>query len=82
MIEISGLLTQGWFIFLLSTILSLAIFPLVIVFSFVYEKLETKYSKTPKVLLMLICTFLATLVLVVILEFYFGSTLAQLTSVG
>ncbi len=82
MVDFSPLLSQAWFITLFSLILSLLVFPLVVVFSFVYDYFEKRHAKMPKILLMLICTFLATLVAVVIIEAYFGYTLAQLVSAG
>ncbi len=80
MVDVSAFLTQAWFVLLFSLIVSLLAFPLVVVFSFVYDYLEKRHAKTPKILWMLICTFLATLVTVVIIEFYLGYTLPQVFS--
>ena len=77
MIDLSPLLSQSWFILLLSGILSLLALPLVVITSFVYDYLAKHHEKFPKILLMLICTFFATLVLVVIVEVYLGYTLPQ-----
>ena len=74
---VEAIISQAWFTVLFSLLASLVVFPLVVVGSFIYENLVKRYKKTPKILLMLICTFIATLIAVIILEFYLGFTLPQ-----
>ncbi len=71
-------LSQVWFVFLFSLIAALVVFPLVVTASFLYESLVDKYRKTPKILLMLVSTFVATLVAVVVIELYLGFALGEL----
>lgn len=82
MVEVSVLISHGWFVLLLSLIVSLALFPLVVIVSFVYDHLVKSNPKTPKILLMLICTFIGVLIAALILEVYLGYTLPQLFSTG
>ncbi len=80
MVDISALIPHVWFILLLSLIVSLLAFPLVIIGSFLYDYLVKRHEKTPKVLIMLVVTFLITVILVTLLEVYFGYTLPQVFS--
>lgn len=75
MVDLLALQTQGWFIFLFSLAVTALVFPIVFLGSFVYDLLVEKYEKTPKVLLMLLVTFLGVLVAVTLLEFYLEFTL-------
>lgn len=69
-----------WLLFLLSLIVSALAFPIVFVFSFVYESLSDKYRKTPRILLMAVVTFLAVFATLAFLELYAGVTLPQVAS--
>ena len=78
MVDLSAIATQAWFVILLSLIIALLVFPLVVVTAFLFDYLAKRHEKTPKILLMLACTFVGVLIAVVILEIYFGYTLPQL----
>ena len=80
MVDLSTVVSHAWFIVLLSLIASLLVFPLVIIGAFLYDYLTAHNSKTPKILIMLICTFVATLITITLLEVYFGYTLGQVFS--
>ncbi len=80
MVEISAFISQVWFLVLFSFIASLLVFPLVILSSFLYSYLEKRSSKTPKILLMLVCTFAATLLALIVLEVYLGFNASQVFS--
>ncbi len=82
MVDVASLVSQGWFVLLLSVILSLLVFPLVVLMSFLYDSLAKKNSKTSKISLMLACTFIGTLIVVLLLEVYFGYSLPELFSRG
>ena len=75
MVELSFVLSQAWFIFLLSLAASALLFPIVFLGSFVYDMLVDRYEKTPKVLLLLFVTFLGVLVAVTLVEIYLEFTL-------
>jgi len=75
MVDLTVLGAHAWFLILFAGIAALTIFPLVVLTAFLYDALVKKYPKTPKIFFMLVCTFLATLVVVVILEVYLGYTL-------
>lgn len=77
MVELASLVSEFWLILLISLIVSALAFPIVFVFSFVYESLADKYRRTPRILLMALCTFLAVFAVFVVLELYVGITLAQ-----
>jgi len=53
----------------------LAIFPLVFLLSFVYDAMCGKWEKTPRILLMLLCTFLGVLAAALMVYFYLGASL-------
>lgn len=80
MVDISALLPHVWFILLLSLIASLLVFPLVIIGSFLYDYLVKRHEKTPKVLIMLVVTFVMVAIVITLLEVYFGYTLPQVFS--
>lgn len=80
MVDISTLVPHAWFILLFSLIASLLVFPLVIIGSFLYDYLVKQYEKTPKVLIMLMVTFVIVAIVVVLLEVYFDYTLPQVFS--
>ena len=77
MVEFALLAAHAWFLLLFAGITALTIFPLVVLTAFLYDALVKKFAKTPKIFFMLLCTFIATLVVVVILELYLGYTLPQ-----
>ena len=80
MVDISALVPHVWFILLLSLIGALLVFPLVIIGSFLYDYLVKRHEKTAKILLMLVVTFIMTVIVVTLLEIYFGYTLPQVFS--
>lgn len=80
MVEVSTLVTHAWFALLLSLVATLAIFPLVFLMAFLYDFLEKKYEKAPKVLLMLITTFVGTAIAVLLIEAYLSYTLPEVLS--
>lgn len=77
MVDFTALLSQAWFVLLLSLIVSLLAFPLVIIGAFCHDYLAKHHPKAPQIAIMLFSTFVAVLVAVTILELYFGATLAQ-----
>ena len=77
MVSVAGVLSEVWLLFLLSLIASVLAFPFVFVFSFVYDFLSKRFSRTPRILLMVLVTFLAVLTAIVLLEVYVGFTLSQ-----
>lgn len=79
-IEVGVLVSHSWFILLFSLILSLLAFPLVVLMSFLYDYLVKHNPKTPKIFLMLVCTFVGMAVVAVLLELYLGYTLPQVFS--
>ena len=80
MVDLGGLLSEAWLVFLLSLVLSALALPFVFVFSFVHDLLSKKYAKTPGVLIMAVTTFLAVLTAIVLLELYLGYTIANVAS--
>ena len=80
MVDVASLVSHAWFIALLSLIVSLLAFPLVIIGAFSHDYLTKHHPKTPQIVIMLLCTFLAVLIAVTILELYFGYTLGQVFS--
>jgi len=62
---------------LISLATAIVIFPLVFVMSFFYDWLSEKYEKTPKILLMLLCTVIGVLVAAIVIYLYLGFTLQQ-----
>ena len=80
MVEVVSLLTEAWLLFLLSLVVSAAVFPIVFVFSFIYDALVQKYRRTPRVLLMAVCTFIAVLLCLVFLELYVSVTIPEVVS--
>ncbi|MFA5247332.1 MAG: hypothetical protein WC408_05585 [Candidatus Micrarchaeia archaeon] len=50
----------------ISIAMAFILFPIVFFMAYYYEKLEKKSPKTPKILLMLFCTILGTLIAVVL----------------
>jgi len=58
------------FVAISSIIAGFVIFPIVFLLSYYYEKLEKRYPKTPKILLMLFCTILGTLIAEVLVYAY------------
>ncbi|MDP3742535.1 MAG: hypothetical protein Q8R15_04430 [Candidatus Micrarchaeota archaeon] len=80
MVDISALIPHIWFILLLSLIGALLVFPLVVIGSFLYDYLVKRHEKTPKILIMLVVTFVIVVIVVTLLEAYFGYTLPQVFS--
>ena len=62
-------------LFLYVVVASLVIFPLVFLLSFVYDAMCGKWEKTPRILLMLLCTFLGVLAAALMVYFYLGASL-------
>ncbi|VVB67753.1 Uncharacterised protein [Candidatus Norongarragalina meridionalis] len=62
-----------------AVIAALVLFPLVFLMSFVYEALCKKWEKSPKILLMLLCTFIGVLAAALMLYFYLGASLTPAT---
>lgn len=58
------------FVAISSVIAGFVIFPIVFLLSYYYEKLEKKYPKTPKILLMLFCTIIGALITETIIYAY------------
>jgi len=58
------------FVAISSVVAGFIIFPIVFLLSYYYEKLEKKYPKTPKILLMLFCTILGALIAETIIYAY------------
>jgi hypothetical protein len=56
------LLNDAWILLMLSLVAALVLLPLVVFTAFAYDSLCRKYPKSPKILLMGICTYLATLI--------------------
>ena len=80
MVDASALLNEAWLLLLLSLIVSALVFPFAFIFSFVYGALQRKYRRTPEILLMALCTFLAVFTAMALLELYAGVTLPQVAS--
>jgi hypothetical protein len=59
-------------VFLVSAVISLVIFPIVLLCSLHYSGVCKKNPKLPKILVMLYCTFIGVLLAMVILYFYIG----------
>jgi len=78
--DVSAILTEVWLLLLLSLVVSAAVFPLAFIYSFVYSALCGKFRKTPKILLMAFCTFLAVFTALAALEIYAGITLPQVAA--
>lgn len=77
MVDFTLLGSHAWFLVIFAAVAALVVFPLIVLAAFLYDALQKKWPKTPKVLLMLLCTFLATLAAAIILEVYLGYTLPQ-----
>ncbi|MEK6954481.1 MAG: hypothetical protein AABX01_05710 [Candidatus Micrarchaeota archaeon] len=75
MADLTFMLSQGWLIFLLSVVATFLVFPLVFLMSFFYDWLANKYEKAPKVILMLIVTFVSVFIAVLLIEIYLEFTL-------
>ena len=75
MVELAFVASQAWFLFLLSLAATAGVFPLVFLASFFYEMLLDKYPKTPKILLMLLVTFLGVFAALTLVEIYLEFTL-------
>ncbi|MBU1197146.1 hypothetical protein KJ765_01390 [Candidatus Micrarchaeota archaeon] len=75
MVDVSLVLSQAWFILLFSLAVTALIFPIVFLAGFAYDMLLERYKKIPKVLLMLVVTFLGVLAAVTLLEIYLEFTL-------
>jgi len=58
------------FVLVSSIVAGFIVFPIVFLLSYYYEKLEKRYPKTPKILLMLFCTILGALVAEIIIYAY------------
>ena len=76
--DITFWLSQLWFLFLLSAVATMLIFPIVFLTTFVYDALIEKYKKTPKILIMLVCTLLAVFVVLFLVEIYLEFTLPKI----
>jgi len=72
------LLAHIWTLVLFSLVVSAFTFPLVFILGFVYDYLCERFEKTPKIVWMLVCTFLGVLVAAILLELYLGLTIASL----
>ncbi|MFH1750323.1 MAG: hypothetical protein ABH863_01445 [Candidatus Micrarchaeota archaeon] len=75
MVTLAFALSQLWLIFLLSVVATFLVFPLVFLMSFFYDYLVEKYEKAPKVVLMLIITFIGVFLAVLAIEVYLEFTL-------
>lgn len=75
------ILTETGLLGLLALIVGVALFPLALVMSFVYDALTKKFSKTPKFLILLICGIIGAFIALIILELYVGNSLQQLLSI-
>ena len=75
MVDVAFALSQAWFILLLSLAATALLFPLVFLGSFLYDWMLDKYEKTPKVLLMLLVTFLGVATAITLVEIYLEFTL-------
>ena len=60
---------------LYTAVAALVLFPLVFLMSFVYDAMCRRWQKAPKILLMLLCTFLGVLAAALMLYFYLGASL-------
>jgi Co/Zn/Cd efflux system component len=60
-----------------AAVLAVLIFPIVFLMSFLYESLEKKHEKTPKILLMLTVTFAGVFIAFFVIYLYVGFTLTQ-----
>ncbi len=72
MAELSAILNDAWLLFLISIITTLVIFPIAFLSTFVYDSLQKSYPKTPKILLMIITTFVGTFITLLLLYWYLG----------
>ncbi|HEV8289919.1 MAG TPA: hypothetical protein VGQ00_03150 [Candidatus Norongarragalinales archaeon] len=75
MVDASTILTQFGFLLLFSVLVAIVLFPVIFLFSYVFELLRDRYPKTPQVLLMLAVTFLATFIVLLLIEVYLNFTL-------
>jgi len=64
-------LARAWLVFLLSLVLSAALFPVVLAGYWAYRELAKRYPRTPKLLFAAVCTFLGVLLVVALAEIYF-----------
>ena len=78
--DIATLATQALLLALLATVVTAAVFPLVLLSSFLYSYFCKKYEKTPKFALMLLTTLIAVFAAVLLLEAYAGSVLTKIMS--
>lgn len=77
---VQELLTQAWFVLILSIAATILVFPLVFFMSFIHSLLKKRFKNTPEILLMLFTTFVGVLVAVVLIEIYLDYTLPQLVA--
>lgn len=75
MVTLEFALSQLWLIFLLSVVATFILFPLIFLMSFFYDHLVNKYEKAPKVILMLIATFVGIFIAILLIEIYLEFTL-------
>ena len=75
--SLDAILSQAFFILLFAAFVTVLVFPLVFVTSFLYDYLTGRYEKTPKVLIMLFVTFTASVTAIALIEVYLGYTLPQ-----
>jgi len=80
LVDLASIAGETWLLLLLSLIVSALAFPVVFLFSFVYESLADKYRRTPRIVLMALVTFLAVFAALALLELYAGVTLPQVAS--
>ena len=80
MVDASLVLSHAWAILLFSLFVTAIIFPLVFIMAFAYEWLQKNHRKAPKIVLMLLVTFLAVLVAVTLIEVYLEYTLPKVIS--
>lgn len=78
--DFSSLLTHAWFVVLTSLVVTIFVFPLALVFSFLYRYLCKRYKQAPWVLWMLVCVFLGVVCGLFLLEVYLGYTLPETVS--
>ncbi|MFH0835129.1 MAG: hypothetical protein V1881_02205 [Candidatus Micrarchaeota archaeon] len=59
-----------------AAVAALVLFPLVFLMSFVYDAMCERWQKTPKILVMLLCTLIGVLAASLLLYFYLGASLS------
>jgi len=72
-----SLVEEVWLLFLLALAVSLVLFPIVFVVSFVYSGLCKKYPGVPKVAWMFLCILISALAILAFIEIAAGSIIFQ-----